>query len=130
MGNEEESDSDYTDLSEMEDWTEDARRLIPGDNSWRQSPFPDDDWSETESEEADDPPQLGLSQSLINEHTLTMICDLSSGSGDECRICLEPLQAGERLRVLPCFHRYHCACVEEWLSRNRQCHLCKLDVAQ
>jgi len=42
-----------------------------------------------------------------------------------CTICMEPFQCGEEQRMLPCFHRFHCACVDQWLRRQGSCPICK-----
>lgn len=41
-----------------------------------------------------------------------------------CRICLEDYAEGDRLRVLPCFHRFHAECSSDWLKRKKTCPLC------
>ena len=53
----------------------------------------------------------------------------SSDAG--CTICLDAFLPGDALRELPrCGHRFHVACVDEWLSaRARSCPLCKADAA-
>jgi len=122
------SDADVSDSDISEFWTEaDTGRVeeLLADSS-----------SDSESEEASavaaDIMQalgpVGLNPAYIDERTAVMVCDPSTGGDRECRICLETLQAGDRLRILPCLHRYHSSCVEQWLSRNRQCPLCKLNV--
>jgi len=42
-----------------------------------------------------------------------------------CTICLEEFKAGDKQRTLPCFHRFHTACVDRWLSHDGSCPICK-----
>ncbi|CAE7258015.1 RNF43, partial [Symbiodinium necroappetens] len=52
-------------------------------------------------------------------------CDSAS---KKCCICLEDFVEGQQLRILPCFHRYHQCCIDEWLCRSDECPLCKFRI--
>ncbi len=46
-------------------------------------------------------------------------------SGISCAVCLSNYTNDEELRVLPCGHRFHCDCVDRWLTQqSRTCPLC------
>eukprot|EP00927_Polykrikos_kofoidii_P053311 TRINITY_DN4765_c0_g1_i1.p1 TRINITY_DN4765_c0_g1~~TRINITY_DN4765_c0_g1_i1.p1 ORF type:complete len:217 (-),score=23.03 TRINITY_DN4765_c0_g1_i1:66-716(-) len=45
-----------------------------------------------------------------------------------CAICIEDFAAGETQRTLPCFHRFHVACIDEWLQQSELCPICKLGI--
>jgi len=78
----------------------------------------------------------GLDPEAIEANTLTMVLsskpvmdnDVADAAQRQCMICLEDFEVNDRLRVLPCFHRYHCGCVDNWFSRSRCCPVCKHDV--
>ncbi|KAI9901799.1 hypothetical protein N3K66_003616 [Trichothecium roseum] len=46
-----------------------------------------------------------------------------------CSICVEDFVTGEDVRVLPCDHHFHPACVDTWLVKvSGTCPLCRVDL--
>ena len=42
--------------------------------------------------------------------------------------CPQDYEGGDKMRVLPCQHRFHSECVDQWLSnRHPVCPVCKAD---
>lgn len=83
-------------------------------------------------------PQQGIDQDAVENRTATMTYRGTPGEAEQatadeerkCMVCLEVFTDGDNLRILPCLHRYHKACVEPWLAQNRHCPVCKHDVTQ
>ncbi|KAJ1685833.1 hypothetical protein LUZ63_017223 [Rhynchospora breviuscula] len=51
-----------------------------------------------------------------------------NGTNATCVICLEDYVTGERLRLLPCKHKFHIPCIDSWLMKWRTfCPVCKHD---
>eukprot|EP00250_Pteridium_aquilinum_P034716 c7996_g1_i2 orf=146-739(-) len=61
--------------------------------------------------------------------TYTMVGVDQKAAGDSCGICLEAYKANQKLRILPCTHRFHSRCVDTWLTAwHASCPVCKCDV--
>ncbi|KAF8531149.1 hypothetical protein JB92DRAFT_2693084 [Gautieria morchelliformis] len=44
---------------------------------------------------------------------------------ERCHVCLSQFKDAEWAVLLPCFHSFHSACLQSWLSRSRTCPLCR-----
>jgi len=107
-------------------------------------------WSDTEpeensSEETEDTPR-GLDADAIERTTVVSTAGQKVSNGHaaaslggggipgedhcKCMICVELFCKGDSLRTLPCLHRYHRKCIDEWLRRSCQCPICKHDVTE
>ncbi|XP_005103544.1 nascent polypeptide-associated complex subunit alpha, muscle-specific form isoform X2 [Aplysia californica] len=83
---------------------------------------------------------LGATQETIERNTLPhKYRKVESSSGDKeeadnnnhqekCTICLCEFEANEDVRRLPCMHLFHSDCVDQWLSTNKKCPICRVDI--
>ncbi|KAG8365084.1 hypothetical protein BUALT_Bualt18G0067400 [Buddleja alternifolia] len=74
----------------------------------------------------------GLSQDTIKElpvYTFSNAETSTSCTETSCAICLQDLKDGESARLLPsCRHFFHLQCINEWLTRQGTCPICRKDV--
>jgi hypothetical protein len=47
---------------------------------------------------------------------------------EQCTICIDDYHSGDFVRVLPCFHKYHKTCIDEWLRPHGDCPVCKFSL--
>jgi hypothetical protein len=67
---------------------------------------------------------------LLPETTVARVSDLDEDNR-ACSICLCDFVDGDRTKLLPCLHRFHPNCVNEWLTKHSTlCPVCKLDVSR
>jgi len=58
------------------------------------------------------------------------------GNGDgqlfhgECAICLGSWDPSDRIKVTPCQHAFHEACLDSWLKAARTCAMCRQDLVE
>lgn len=74
----------------------------------------------------------GLSQELIDSLPTTRYKSggffLRKKSGERCVICQMRYKRGDKQINLPCKHVYHTECGSKWLSINKTCPICNVEV--
>ncbi|KAI4323395.1 hypothetical protein L6164_023007 [Bauhinia variegata] len=74
----------------------------------------------------------GLSQDLIDllPTSKYKFGDLfkRKNSGKRCVVCQMTYRRGDRRMKLPCSHVYHGECITKWLSINKKCPVCNIEV--
>ncbi|KRY31709.1 RING-H2 finger protein ATL44 [Trichinella spiralis] len=83
----------------------------------------------------EDLPQRGANRMLIANTTRCTFYNVfgdgmtGRGSNDQnegfCVICLTAIDHDEFIRILPCGHFYHVACIDRWLIVNNSCAICR-----
>lgn len=77
----------------------------------------------------------GASQDTIEQNTLPhkykkvkRVNDDDCDQLEKCTICLCEFEDGEDVRRLPCMHLFHIVCVDQWLTTNKKCPICRVDI--
>jgi len=47
---------------------------------------------------------------------------------EKCTVCLCEYEDKEEVRRLPCMHLFHLPCIDQWLSTNKRCPICRVDI--
>ncbi len=66
----------------------------------------------------------GHAERVKSMHSIRL--SVANATSDDCSICLDSMPAGAVVTDLSaCKHRFHLACIQEWLGRSNACPLCK-----
>ncbi|KAG9153794.1 hypothetical protein Leryth_005923, partial [Lithospermum erythrorhizon] len=80
-----------------------------------------------------DSSSMGLSLDMINNLPMFKIHPNGTTNSDlhelSCPICYQDMEKGECARKLAnCMHYFHKHCIDQWLTRNASCPICRQDV--
>jgi Ring finger domain len=67
----------------------------------------------------------------LNEENINQLVTLNDcGERDFCCICMLQFEIGENIKLLPCNkkHIFHNACIDKWLSHNKNCPTCRKEI--
>lgn len=53
---------------------------------------------------------------------------LGSDGSAECSICMDAVELGTEVTVLPCTHWFHYPCIEAWLNQHNTCPHCRRSI--
>nr|GMD60072.1 NEP1-interacting protein-like 2 [Ipomoea batatas] len=68
----------------------------------------------------------GMSQQEISMLKTEPLSDDDEEDGECCSICLEGFMRGMVItKMPPCSHRFHNACIAQWLHKNPTCPICR-----
>lgn len=66
-----------------------------------------------------------MADAMAQAAPLVATLQASPEEAQDCAICFQPMLESCELQKLSCGHRFHHACVSEWLLRKASCPLCK-----
>ncbi|KAL5230973.1 hypothetical protein ABZP36_029749 [Zizania latifolia] len=67
-------------------------------------------------------------RSAVEALPSAVVAACEEGEGEECAVCRDGVAAGERVKRLPCSHRYHEECIVPWLYVRNSCPLCRFEL--
>ncbi|CAF1571097.1 unnamed protein product [Adineta ricciae] len=70
---------------------------------------------------------LGLSKHLIECYPMST-AEEASIVGVVCDICLNEYKTHDKVRTIPCLHRFHTRCIDKWLKKSSKCPMCRSDL--
>jgi len=73
----------------------------------------------------------GLSaQAIAALPGFTHVSDPKDGinSQEQCVVCRHEYEEGDAMLTLPCKHKYHSECIQQWLQINKVCPVCSAEV--
>ncbi|KAM0844039.1 hypothetical protein ACQ4PT_057320 [Festuca glaucescens] len=68
------------------------------------------------------------SNSAVQALPSAVVIPGEEGEGEECAVCKDGVAAGERVKRMPCSHRYHEECIVPWLEVRNSCPLCRFEL--
>eukprot|EP00741_Cyanophora_paradoxa_P013311 tig00020684_g12854.t1 len=70
----------------------------------------------------------GYARALVESRTFGEADIATRADQERCAVCLTEYEAGEQMRILPCMHGYHKACIDTWLHQKTTCPMCHFDL--
>lgn len=84
------------------------------------------DESFLDGEETDDEEPIQLMEWQIQELPIHK-CTEEEAKDEMCVICIIDFEKDDILRKLPCKHKFHTGCIDQWLTRNSKCPICRAE---
>lgn len=73
----------------------------------------------------------GFSKEKIDKIPFTVFVPSNNNNNsdnEKCVICQEMFTEGNKIKKLNCEHFYHQKCIDAWLSKEKNCPFCKIEV--
>ncbi|RZS07183.1 hypothetical protein BHM03_00037976 [Ensete ventricosum] len=69
-----------------------------------------------------------IATELPKRRSISVALQRTGSRADLCAVCLDEVQAKQRVTRLPCSHKYHTECVLPWLAAHSHCPCCRSQV--
>lgn len=126
FGEQPKPDPKVTDVELADTDTPVIRRSVENDGT-RETPTRDQ--AEPRQSMASARSGIGAATGRPDSDAIGGVAAAESGEALGCSICTDDFETGQDLRVLPCDHKFHPACIDPWLLNvSSTCPLCRIDL--
>lgn len=57
----------------------------------------------------------GLNKADLARLPIVSYTKVEGQEDEECNICMTDYETGDSQKILPCFHSFHCKCIDKWI---------------
>ncbi|KAI4718280.1 hypothetical protein E4T48_05521 [Aureobasidium sp. EXF-10727] len=126
FGEQPKSDPKVTDIELADNDTPVVRRSVENDGTHETDTH---DQAEPRQSMASARSGIGAAAGHADADTIAGAAAAESSEALGCSICTDDFETGQDLRVLPCDHKFHPACIDPWLLNvSSTCPLCRIDL--
>jgi hypothetical protein len=83
-------------------------------------------------DEENDITQIHRNRKKISTCSITILLNTTrlivNKKQQTCSICIDNMNIDSILRILPCNHYFHHTCIDQWLTTNINCPLCRTNL--
>jgi len=65
---------------------------------------------------------------VLTEEATSSSAPPPSSNKSACAVCMCDFEMSELLRLLPCSHKYHTGCIDQWFKQSSTCPVCRDNV--
>ena len=67
---------------------------------------------------------------IMNLLPSSEIKEKKDGDNNNCIVCLNDFEIGDKVTSLPCLHMFHTDCIKNWLQSKNHCPICKYSITE
>lgn len=71
------------------------------------------------------PDETVIEPRSVSKELINTLPHVPAFEQDSCSVCLDTIECEQIITILPCTHKFHSTCVDNWLLIKPVCPICK-----